>query len=214
MLGTLDPTVSLGATTDVTLANPASEPLATHDTYPAPEKQVFTYREGGFYGTIFSNSPPPPPPPAPPPLPPNEKFACASEIWNFGAATAEDRLCAGPMGSVLPEGCFGHPPGRCDAPGNAPLCKADPAAASGSKVYDACPGGERTWDRPYTTYLSHPCDLFETDEACVRLLDGDARKGVATRLVPARPVRAARGPAPNDKGDNSDKRDTYDKPAK
>jgi hypothetical protein len=191
MLGALDPTVSVTASADVTLDRPAGEPVSPHDTYPAPERQVFTYREGGFYGTIFSPPPPPPVPPAPPPALPNEKFACASEIWNYAVATTEDRLCAGPMGSVLPEGCFGHvPPGQCDAPSDPGSCD---AVASEPKVYDACRGGASLWQHPYTTYLNHPCDLFATDEACARYLkDG---KEVAVRRMPP-PPKDRRGDPP------------------
>jgi len=188
MLGTLAPTASVAA--DVVLVPQAGEPVATHDAYPAPELQVFTYREGGFYGTIFPPAAPPPSPSAPPPPPPNEKFACASEIWNIGFATSQNRLCAGPMGSVLPEGCFGHvPPGQCDNPGTPGSCEAAPAGAVPQvpKVYAACQGGARPWQHPYTTYLSHPCDLFATDEACARYLkDG---KEAAMRRMPPEPPR-------------------------
>ena len=193
MLGTLDPAVPVAAGADVTLAPTAGAPVGTHDTYPAPERQVFTYREGGFYGTIFPSAVQPAPPA------PDNKFACASDLWSFDVATTEDRLCAGPMGSVLPGGCFGRVPGQCDVPNTPGSCA---AAATQPKVYDACRGGPHDWQRPYTTYLSHPCDLFATDEACTRYLK-DAKEIAVRRMPPAQkpdPQRQAPAlPRPNER---------------
>jgi hypothetical protein len=161
MLGTPDPRVSLPATADVALVRggTSGEPFATHDAYPAAELEIFSYREGGFYGSLFSERPPPEPVP-------NDKFACASAVWSYAAALAANRLCAGPMGAVLPGGCFGHdPPGQCDVPSDAGSCHA--AAGSQPEVYDGCRGTPPAWEHPYTTYLNHPCDFFATDEECV-----------------------------------------------
>jgi hypothetical protein len=164
MLGSLTPGVPLPAGADVALVRgaPTGEPFATHDAYPAPEAQIFSYREGGFYGSLFSVLPPPSPPP-------NDKFSCASELWTFPAAQREDRLCAGPTGAVLPGGCFGHdPPGQCDVTSDPGSCQA--AATVAPAVYDACQGTPPAWKHPYTTYLNHPCDFFATDEECVRFI--------------------------------------------
>lgn len=160
MLGTLDPRVLLAASDDVALVRggPGGEPFATHDAYPAPELQIFSYREGGFYGSLFSQRPPPDPIP-------NDKLACASAVWNYDAALAADRLCAGPMGAVLPGGCFGNVPGRCDVASDPGSCH--PATGMLPEVYDACRGTPSDWKHPYTTYLNHPCDFFATDEECV-----------------------------------------------
>ncbi|HZJ66462.1 MAG TPA: hypothetical protein VFD36_23305 [Kofleriaceae bacterium] len=167
MLGTLDPGVSLTATADVSLTHSPQAgtlPFARHDAYPADEDQVFTFREGGFYGTLFS-----PPPrdvdPATCDRSPGDQYACASEIWTPFAATVTARHCAGPLSS---RGCFGHPPGQCDVPDASLHCEAA-AKDSGPRLYAACVGGQR-WLHPYTTYLNHPCDLFATDEECLALL--------------------------------------------
>lgn len=177
MLGTIDPRGSLAASDDVALVRggASGEPFASHDAYPAPEKEIFSYREGGFYGSLFTERPPPEPIP-------NDKFACASVVWNYDAARSADRLCAGPMGSVLPGGCFGNVPGRCDLASDPGSCRA--AAGIQPEVYDACGGTPGDWKHPYTTYLNHPCDFFATDEECVQYVsDG---KQIPIRRPPRR----------------------------
>jgi hypothetical protein len=173
MLGSIEPGVSLAATADVSLvpgAGATGAPFATHDSYPAPEAHVFTYREGGFYGSLFTTSRP------------ADQYVCASEIWKLSDAELTDRRCAGGLAST--HGCFANVPGQCDAPSTAPCTPA--SATAGSKVYDACPSPARSWDRPYTTYLNHPCDLFATDDECFPFLVSDVLKSSARRPRPER----------------------------
>jgi hypothetical protein len=188
MVGSAVPGAPLAAGTDVTLVGSAS----TYDRYPAPEAQIFTYREGGFYGSLFS-SPERPTERRPvcPSAPAGDQYACASEIWKPVIAQSAARLCAGPPGLLLSRGCFSNTPGMCDVPAGAPLCSREPGA--GPAIYDACTGGTSaapSWQRPYTVYLNHPCDLFATDEECKPALTPEIAEYMAVRARPSvRPVR-------------------------
>jgi len=219
MLGTLEPGVAVPDNAIIKLVRQPDDPVGPsdaeppHDSYPAPERKVFTFREGGFFGTIFPGRELAAATTSSKRAPvPNEKFACASEIWDIQAAQEAARLCAGPMGSVLPGGCFGNAPGRCDVAGDPQGC-VTPADAGPPQVYDACrslPDAATSavtraplWDYPYTTYLNHPCDLFTTDEECARFI-ADPRNLV---------IRTAPSRADNNKTDkresDKDKSDVY-----
>ncbi len=138
---------------------------ADKGSYPAPEAEVFTYREGGFYGNVF--------PPAAvagrnqcePPIQgkttmlSGELFACYSDVWSRPLAHLADRLCADPESSE----CFGNQPLACLSEPDA-RCR-DGRGAGGS--YRLCKGDDRApaWPLPITVYLNHPCDL-SNDPAC------------------------------------------------
>jgi hypothetical protein len=183
MLGALEPGASLSTTTAVTLPD-----TGKHDAYPAPENNVFTYREGGFFGTIF--------PGKPEAKPVNNKFACASSIWDVARATGAGRICAGELGAVLPGGCFGNRPGECDVPVADGHCD----ASAPPKVYEQCwnpprgPGDEpprEPWKHPYTPYLNHPCDMFASDNECGEHLSPELKEDVKLRAMPNRTPKGA-----------------------
>jgi hypothetical protein len=69
--------------------------------YPASEEQVFTYREGGFYGNLFQ-----------PAVVTDagtiaaEEYSCYSDVWGDGLARLAGRACAGPITGAQPSlGC-------------------------------------------------------------------------------------------------------------
>ncbi len=162
-------------------------PLLAHD-YPATEENVFTYREGAFYGDLFK----------PITIAPNscpgtdmfsgEQYVCVSRMWSEGAAMASDRFCAVPGMD-----CFTNPVTGCDnllAPpkiklGTTTTSPTPPWATTSvakdlsiaekdREVYDMCEGpGRKFWHHPYTTYLNHPCDLFPSLDACKPFLTAD-----------------------------------------
>jgi hypothetical protein len=196
MIGSAKPGTPLPNGLDVKLASPASTTSPTSDAYPAPEAAVFTYREGAFYGNLFT------PPNAAQPATDcpdvamfsGDQYACFSSMWSDGAAMASDRFCAGPEAH-----CFGNDPAGCD-PGPPPSGRSVPAwlassprvgsgvgfpgALPGDVVYDKCEGRAAVpWPYPYTTYLNHPCDLFPSLDACKAYLRAD----VARSLPPAPP---------------------------
>lgn len=160
-------------------------PVAPPHAYPATEENVFTFREGAFYGDVF----------APITLAPNtcpdtdifaaDQYVCVSRMWSDGAAMASDRFCAVPGSD-----CFANPVTGCDlvlaAPKSTTLGTKPPPWATknvatdlstaklNSEVYDMCEGpGDRIWRHPYTTYLNHPCDLFPSLDACKPYLTKD-----------------------------------------
>ncbi len=149
-----------------------------HDRYPAPEAFVFTYREGSFFGNLFTK------------LPPREEerhimlggdqFACFSNLWSEGVAMFERRICAN-VTKKLPDGCFANLPAPDPRPGPPTPCpsgapcpqhlKMVPGMCASTKdpepVATTCEtsstplvarAGTR-WAFPYTTYLNQPCDL-------------------------------------------------------
>lgn len=146
--------------------------------YPAREEQVFTYREGAFYGNLFNTdateSPVGSPARAVGPLQcPEEKphllvgdqRACYSEIWSNGEAHFTDRFCAGTP-------CFGNTPGPCLFVSGSRTELANPHACDHQTTgdqpyYQDCHGGSRpVWSHPITVYLNHPCDLSEDYAFC------------------------------------------------
>lgn len=149
------------------------------DSYPATESQVYIYREGGFAGTLFG------PPVAAPPCPEStmlgdRQFVCSSNIWSQGAAMFEHRLCAGMVDGAT---CFQQPPVACDEPPGSPACDLTGAAGpSDTMAYKTCKAAALRW--PLTTYLSHPCDLFTSDEVCFEVLRDGQANGIQQRTGP------------------------------
>jgi len=85
------------------LVSPGTEGALPHDsmfmrisnpttTYPAPESDVFTYVEGGFYGNLLPN-----------PGVGVDTNACYSPLWQAGIMYEAGRMCAAPGD---PAGCF------------------------------------------------------------------------------------------------------------
>lgn len=123
------------------------------NTYPAPEADVFTYREGAYYGTAFGGvahetgcSPPQPG------LLGAQQHACFGEPWTDGTAHLRDRLCEKPD-----DGCLANTPLPCASDTSVHAC--DGASLDGA--YRECDGSSASpaWPLPLTVYLNHPCDL-------------------------------------------------------
>ena len=137
--------------------------------YPAAEEEVFTYREGAFYGQIF-------------PLGKNlfgERYACYSEGWKTGKAHLASRLCAAPPAAPGAPDCFlSQEPYPCldtplsmrsDPPLHDHLCAG--ASAAPEQAYSSCAGpaqssGLATWTRGVTVFLNDPCDLASDATSC------------------------------------------------
>ncbi|WP_437896382.1 hypothetical protein [Sorangium sp. So ce124] len=154
----------------VMLASPSSkEPLppeldvhpspGTPAHYPAKEEDVFTYREGSFFGDVFKGT--------------KSRYACYSDIWSLGKAHLADRLCAGPAG----EDCLPHEPSPCRAapdgderaaPATTHLCFGESEAPS--SAYLDCEGEQRVrppWHHGVTVFLSDPCALSSDTKSCL-----------------------------------------------
>jgi hypothetical protein len=178
-------------------ANPAALPnlgVSAPAKYPASEAEVFTYREGAFYGDLFGSVVDPTTGSQSPPTAQlvGDMFACFSSEWSCGLAELTDRFCAGagsaaamlgndPVNAACigttPGGvtihaasfdCFGNIPQPCD---QSAWCTDDDAGApdaSGSTelFYAGCSGptASTTWPRPITVYLNHPWDLSADGE--------------------------------------------------
>ncbi|KYF78059.1 hypothetical protein BE11_12070 [Sorangium cellulosum] len=139
--------------------------------YPAREEEVFTYREGSFFGDVFRG--------------PKDRYACYSDIWSHGKAHLTDRLCAGPSD----EGCLLHEPYPCraapkgdadTAPAYTQLCFGE-AEAPGSAYLD-CEGEQRVrppWQHGITVFLSDPCALSSDRKLCL-LANGCAHSECTT----------------------------------
>ncbi|MRG95565.1 hypothetical protein [Polyangium spumosum] len=105
-------------------------------TYPAKEREVFTYPEGAFYGDVFSGSKE------------NYGYVCHSELWRSGKAHLADRLCADPDDDDC-DALLGH--AAC-------LDVCEKGLVSPEEAYAACEGGARDWDGA-TVFLNDPHDL-------------------------------------------------------
>jgi hypothetical protein len=124
--------------------------------YPASESQVFTFREGAFYGDIFPRGGAAPGSEArgsvarPGAVLSADQFACYSKQsrGNQGDLYLARRLCVGPE-----EDCFTNTPGPCWT-----SCGGLSSPIGGHLV--SCKGGPATvWQYPITTYLNQPDDL-------------------------------------------------------
>ncbi|MBX3159082.1 MAG: hypothetical protein KF773_24150 [Deltaproteobacteria bacterium] len=129
-------------------------------SYPATEAAVFTYREGSFYGSIFRDAGDPPEKLGERLMLSGDQYACYSSLWNHGAAMLAHRLCADPSA----DHCFVNPPGPCDLDvetRRAGRCQ------GAREIAELCGGkAGTTWRQPYTSYVNHPCDLFESRLTC------------------------------------------------
>ena len=138
--------------------------------YPAPEGDVFTFREGAFFGNLFSK--PNPGPSRDKDFLVGDQQACFSDVWSDASAYFTDRFCVN-RGSA----CFNNPPSPClwaagqpgtPAPGS--LCGAQTCDAGGRYLHCRTvpdPGaGYREWPNAVTVFLNHPCDLAKDLDSC------------------------------------------------
>ena len=131
---------------------------ATTGDYPAGEEIVFTYREGSFYGDLFSSTQLK----VQPQILAGDAFACFSDVWTDGLAALTDRFCAGTTE------CFENVPHACTE-----VCARDDGMPG--RYYENCRGkpSGAIWIEPVTVYLNHPCDLSKNcDKQSVAI--GDA----------------------------------------
>ncbi|WP_437831506.1 hypothetical protein [Sorangium sp. So ce1153] len=148
MVASLDPKKAPPASADVILDDVARRRGAS---YPATEREVFTFREGAFYGNLFAQR-----------IAtggtaalPNNQYACYSDLWTEPVAHLADRLCAG-RGA----GCFANLPGACrSSPLPSPVPDKRCAGEHEDRTYRACSGGGTAWKHVITVFLNHPCDL-------------------------------------------------------
>lgn len=153
--------------------------------YGRSEKDVFSYREGAFYGTIFDGElgtkvyvnvtkegrvvgkeqhiqgtmyP--------------KMFSCHAPEWNQGMAYATNRVCAQPGTGM---DCAATVTGACITPWDrnfpASMCKVeDGPLVSGDGDFEQClDPSQNEWNEPVTVYLHAPCDLMsgENPDLCV-----------------------------------------------
>ncbi len=143
----------------------AFDVTANKGSYPGKETEVFTYREGAFFGNLFNTSQlvtadAPNPCAEPDKALGGHEFACFSEIWSNGLAHYNDRWCAGTA-------CFVNTPVPCLFQANTSALAADRAcvgqSAAPQPFYKGGRGGRDDpanfrWQHPITVYLNHPCD--------------------------------------------------------
>jgi len=140
-----DPDSALADDADVSIVGPQGK-------YPAPEEEVFTFREGAFFGDIFDG----------------DQHACYSDLWTQGDAYLNDRFCVAPDSD-----CFNHKPLPClwelGNPGTeASVHSCSQESCGAEQSYLGCRGnasetgsGDRSAssDHAITVFLNHPCDL-------------------------------------------------------
>jgi hypothetical protein len=145
--------------------------------YGLAEDEVFTYREGAFYGTLFDAKA----------LATTvyvaksgvvvgkdqtlagtvyrRMFACHAPEWNAGLAYATNRVCATPDSGA---DCAAQVTGACidweDRSYPASMCGVeDGAVVSGDGDFGKCQDlEENPWSEPITVYLHAPCDLMSS----------------------------------------------------
>jgi hypothetical protein len=191
--GTSEPAVTFTCPSDgfyaVMAANqqsadgPASVDVAADPPrFPSSEGQVFTWREGAFYGNIFAAG-------ALNPLKPQVRvnpftgrveeqlipgvniwvpgktasslfagvayqkmWACSSNNWTVADGYFERRMCAG-LGGI---NCAAKYAGPCGL-----MCADDDSPPAGDHDYGGCSDLTlRRWSSPITPFLNHPCDLL------------------------------------------------------
>lgn len=149
-------------------------------TYPASESQLFSVREGAFFGNLFG----------PGALAPGvdvhvaqgvlhrlipavagsvypKMYACHDPGWTAVEAWSTSRLCTQPGVS-----CVAQPLGACNATvqvaGYVGLrCQLDNVGGSGG--YGQCQGlGEEPFTEVVTPWLNQPCDVVGNPSACLR----------------------------------------------
>jgi hypothetical protein len=142
-------------------------------TYPASETDVFTFREGAFFGNIFDDLKARPNKADGEQVLFNDQYACYSDTWSAGAAQLTDRLCAGP-GNDPP--CFENPPEPClwstGSPGTlAPGNHCDAQSCDDDQSYLGCQWNA-PWKHAITVFLNHPCDLARDLVTCGKIYPG------------------------------------------
>ena len=149
----------LPATADVALSAPG-----VYRRYPASEEEVFTVREGAFYGNLFK---PVGSGVSPTAMLPGDQYACYSDVWTDPMAHMADRLCAG-----RDEACFENLPGPClMTSGHGGLCegKLDGSyygCAAPVEEEDDSPAEPTRSKHVVTVYLNHPCDVASDVDKC------------------------------------------------
>ncbi len=159
--------------------------------FPASEDQVFRWREGAFYGNLFTGLNP-----AKPQVRVNgigevenwnadlqqwvpgtelsqqfdgvvyqQMFACASANWAAPEAYLMHRVCAGedPKTGLYRRNCAAEAVGTCRD-----VCAYDDGKpVLGDHDFQDCHAGGRVWSEPLTTILNRPCDLLGAgDPSC------------------------------------------------
>ncbi|WP_437656927.1 hypothetical protein [Sorangium sp. So ce1182] len=156
----------LPATADVALRTAGG-----YRRYPASEAEVFTVREGAFYGNLFANAISGGSATA---MLSRAQYACYSDVWTRPMAHMADRLCAGPD-----EPCFANLPGPCLDTGVVPpdgLCQgkldgsyygcAPPPDEDDAPEAGGAPEEPARSTHVVTVYLNHPCDLASDVNEC------------------------------------------------
>ncbi|QRN98068.1 hypothetical protein JRI60_03055 [Archangium violaceum] len=147
--------------------------------YALSEGEVFRYREGAFYGTIFDSEE----------LAAEvsvtkdgrivgkdqhvdgsmyrKMFSCYAPEWSQGMAYALHRVCAQPGDSGAD--CAAKVTGACINPSmpSASMCGVeDGPLVSGDGDFEQCLDPEQNeWNEPVTVYLHAPCELLATQDA-------------------------------------------------
>lgn len=178
MMAPSDPGMDLPADADVEIEG-------SRGTYPASEAEVFTYREGAFFGNLFNG-------PAHrfnnlgkeqvlikdqyasdnrEQLLIEDQYACYSDIWSSGLAHLTGRLCAGAgTGLDIDPPCFENVPEPClwatGSPGTlAPDHHCDAQSCGNDQSYLGC-SWNGPWRHAITVFLNNPCDLAPNLAAC------------------------------------------------
>jgi hypothetical protein len=151
--------------------------------YPLTEEEVFTYREGAFFGNVFDDIPalsfPQPDTGGKNKFLVGNQYACYSEIWNSGEAHLTDRICALPdlelkLGNTClvnsPEPCLWSPTlptlVDCDHVCQSEVCKEGGYLGCQSSSVPGSLSGIKEWTHALTVYLNNPCDLSLDRETC------------------------------------------------
>jgi hypothetical protein len=186
-------------TFSVMIAGDPGTATADAARYPAPERELFAFVEGAFYGDLFDprglavtceTGPAQQselrcqptrrvPKRAPPPeseLPYASVFACYDSPSGLGVAYLNSRICTSPGG-----GCFPNPPRACHE-----VCTRDAASGAWTECGPPAPSTGARYPA-LTTFLNEPCDLIDRDGAlCSRLRAASAQP-------PKRPGGCCRG---------------------
>jgi hypothetical protein len=125
--------------------------------YPSSEQEVFSYREGAFFGSIFNKVKSPQAPGEDAQLLVGSQYACYSEVWNIDLAYLTDRLCVNDDSS-----CFEHAPVPCRE-------RCGPRSWETQAYLDCFWNSPvfREWQQSITVHLNHPCDLAQDIKKCM-----------------------------------------------
>jgi hypothetical protein len=143
---------------------PSNDLMVCGAEYPSKEVHVFTYREGAFFGNLFSDVTAQSLDDQSPSTEPNEivgdQYACYSDVWDDGAAYLSGRICAGPTST-----CFAHGPLPClwqrGSPSRVPaLLHRCAGETCDEQSYRGC-SWDSSWRHAITVFLNHPCDLSD-----------------------------------------------------